>query len=1025
VSVLNKFDPSKTLYFRGFSAIDCPAAVHNASATGFTLSQVFRAASDFSVLVIFDIDDYFNHPSFKPLPDGDLTGVVLEFDLASDPTVLATLDNPKYPTIDYPFLDYVKMDGTTGRIDLSYGNLQSSLGVSVTPNTNPTTISAGSLGTAGATITVAGTPALGDSLTLWFQNFSYSYAYNVGDTLSTVASVLAAAVNAYSYSGYLYGLTATHTSGSSSFTVTASKPGVDGNSLGLYWVSSGGLSITTANPIALSGGSSAATFHVKIDFTALGIDQLRQAWLTFAPLSPPGQLLSATTGVYGDVVFSNWTVTDPNNKRPLSVAGPNSVRVEETSAWVTATGAWTRTNVGWFSQGFALVSPSLGDSITITYWCQETHDIWIGTQLYTNCGKFAVTVDGAAQPDLDCYASSSQGAFSARRKAASGLAAGQHTVTLTIIAANTLSSGTNCYFDFLEAVVASDVPSAPGPWTDRGISTDFDTQHGYQLAPARLLWMMDQLGFKGDIDHYLGVFWWSNRQISGRTLGYVTIDFSTLPALTAGTADIFITVGTTTIGKSVASYETAATWALHFELFINGLFTGLVASVSGTVLTITARDTAAAYQFAPFSAYYNNGAGNVTITPGGIGFTSASIAAGTWVIDPTQAAITYPVSQWHADYFAQVYSRGMKVAAAFSMELVYPPDANTVGSVWVQRSSNGVAILTDTGFQSYLSSQCAPGAVSFLAYQQAAYLAIAALQNAAGLTPYLQCGEFLWWFFSEFWLQPIGYLAVLSYVRLGFSSAHGMAVGDSVKVANCASITSINGTWSVVTVPDAYHIDISAPYSGGTWAGDGLVSGGSMAFYDAETAAAASTALSRPLARFTFPTDDPSVNGYADANFLANRLAAHVAAIIAYVQATYPSAVFEILWPGDVNGSTVTPISHVGGRLNHYVNLPAAWQSHTTAPFSIFKLEQLAFSTTDRVMSLVRAGLTFARTLDWPLSQMKYLYPVDNAGVPQWQEYRAAQAAGFAKMNPFAVDQICLIGWAVDPPAEQASVQVL
>jgi len=74
-----------------------------------------------------------------------------------------------------------------------------------------------------------------------------------------------------------------------------------------------------------------------------------------------------------------------------------------------------------------------------------------------------------------------------------------------------------------------------------------------------------------------------------------------------------------------------------------------------------------------------------------------------------------------------------------------------------------------------------------------------------------------------------------------------------------------------------------------------------MAFYDAETAAAAVTALGRALATFHTPNDDPSVNGHADTNFLRARLKAYVDAIRTYVLAGYPAAQFELLWPMDVN----------------------------------------------------------------------------------------------------------------------------
>ena len=73
-----------------------------------------------------------------------------------------------------------------------------------------------------------------------------------------------------------------------------------------------------------------------------------------------------------------------------------------------------------------------------------------------------------------------------------------------------------------------------------------------------------------------------------------------------------------------------------------------------------------------------------------------------------------------------------------------------------------------------------------------------------------------------------------------------------------------------------------------------------MAFYDADTAAAAQTALGRALATFLTPNDDPSVNGYAGANFLRARLKAYVDAIRTFVLATNPAAPFELLWPMDI-----------------------------------------------------------------------------------------------------------------------------
>jgi hypothetical protein len=82
-----------------------------------------------------------------------------------------------------------------------------------------------------------------------------------------------------------------------------------------------------------------------------------------------------------------------------------------------------------------------------------------------------------------------------------------------------------------------------------------------------------------------------------------------------------------------------------------------------------------------------------------------------------------------------------------------------------------------------------------------------------------------------------------------------------------------------------------------------LANASGMAFHDADTQAAAQSALGRALATFHTPNDDPSVNSYADANFLRTRLYSYVAAIQSYVLSQCPSAIFELLWPMDVNDS--------------------------------------------------------------------------------------------------------------------------
>lgn len=909
---VTKFRPDRTLYLRGFDGRGAAAALHSATPDSFQVSGVFRDAADFAVLVVYDADDFFGHPRIKYLPDFDLHGLVLEFDVHY--SGLAPLDTPKFPTIDNTYLDVIRADGTTAQIKL----IDYAMAVGAGPAAATAQMMLGANGT-----------LAGDTLRLWFANVNWNYTWGGGEDLSSVGDVLANAINATDWAtvGGSYSLTAVNSGGL--LTMTASPSGADANLLRMYAVASAPSRFGATPTVAqFAGGSSNVTWHVRLDFSALGIDQVRQAWLTFAP-----ELADSAPYVDSEweAVFTNWQITaDPNSVSALQVAGPGSVRVEESDAWCSFAGSsWQSTDTGWFSQGFAKVANQTGSSVTVTYRCQYAHDLYLGTSLDADCGSFDVRIDGGAFPAVSTYLASG-GPIATRRKLASGLTAGAHTVILT------MASGPRCFFDFLEAAVPGDAPDAPGAWSDRSPAIDYDTNHGYQLSPARLLWMFDKLGFSGPMNEYIGVFWWNQRKVSGETLASVTVNFA---GTFAAGDQIFLTIGGTQIGKTVGDSEDATIWANHFAYFINETFTGVWASASAGTLTITVRSADPAYAFV-FNSTWTSSGGSVSWS----GSLSGSVP-GTWVIDPAQTpALNSAAAAWHADLFAEVKARGNTVTSSFSMELVDTPGD------WIARFPDGTGVLTDTGFGGLFSAQCVPITADFLSYQQAAYLHVAQLQAAAGLTPELQFGEFLWWYFAN---------------------ASGMA------------------------------------------------------YYDAATAAAAESALGRALHTFLTPNDDPSVNGYADASFLAARLAEHVAQIVSYVQATYPNAIFELLFPNDVNNASVAPVSKVGGKLNRYVNFPGSWAAQASAPFERLKVEQLAFLTTDRNLDLVKSGLKQMRALAWPADAMRYLYPVDNAGVAQWKEYRAAKAAGFALFTPFAMDHVCLYGWRLDEPAAAVAAQIL
>ena len=99
-----KLQPHRTMHLQGFDDYGAAAALWGASDTGFTVSGVFRDMADFAVLVLFQKDDPFGHPLFSYLPDGDLTGLVLDFDVTWQG--IQSWESLKNAWTDWNTLDY-------------------------------------------------------------------------------------------------------------------------------------------------------------------------------------------------------------------------------------------------------------------------------------------------------------------------------------------------------------------------------------------------------------------------------------------------------------------------------------------------------------------------------------------------------------------------------------------------------------------------------------------------------------------------------------------------------------------------------------------------------------------------------------------------------------------------------------------------------------------------------------------------------------------------------------------------------
>ena len=1003
---INKLQPNRTLHLRGFDSLGAAAALHSATTNSFEVSGVFRDPADFAVLLLHDMDNFYEHPRLKHLPDSDFGGLILTFDVRFEG--LMTLDSPKFPTIDWPFLDVIRDDATssTARIPLSapgrfiqVGGTQTQASGTFTIVNNglkqfdrlilwylnynfdylveqPVECLYGFVGAGAGTIhrvTVAGIDythtetltdtntsialaiiaalaasskvaatqdtgaanqvviraALDDNAPVTISSSASATTFTLyGIGAATIAASLASKINALNWAGLSVLMPLSATSSGAVLTITSQNSGVDGNMLTVYVVPKNTQLTTTAPQVTLSGAVSDAVWRVTLDFAALGVPKIRQMWFTYAPALANSARLGSTEW---RAIYSNWTLSGPDAKKQLLVAGPDSVRIEQNDAWCTyvppgkLVTEWPD-ELGFFSSGYARRTSTIGHKVTVRYACAAIHDVYIGTSIYSDRANANIRLDGDAATVLDCKLVSLT-AVNTRRRVRTGVAAGEHTVTIEVATAGFF------YFDFLEAVVASDVPDPPAPRLDLSPALDYSTDHTYKLSPARLLWNFDRLGFAGPMNEYIGVFWWNQRERIGATIPTVTVTFG--GTYIPGDA-VFVNVGGQAIGKSVFPNESNALIARHFAYYINATYVGVWAAAVGDTLVIESRSPMPAYAFS-FHAF----AETITGSTGTVSFTGAlnNGVPGTWQVDPTQSpALNRGALDWHRDFYAECHARSRPIVTACSMELVNPP------MEFVARFPDNVPVITSVGFGSLSSAHCS-FATPMRNYQKSVYLSIANLMAEVGLTPRLQLGEFLWWFFS-------------------------------------------NQT----------------------------VSGGGMAYYDDETKALALGSLGRPLHTFLQPTDDPQVNGGADAIFLRNRLRDHAAAIITHVEATHPTAKFELLFPYDVNHPTPAGIFNLGGALNRFVNLPTEWESRPTSGFDTLKMEALDFGAWSRNLDLAKTAIRLPLDLGWPKESVRYLVPVFRPYSAWEQEYLLAVGEGIPFINLWAFDHVCLYAIRIQHP---------
>jgi phage tail sheath gpL-like len=477
---------------------------------------------------------------------------------------------------------------------------------------------------------------------------------------------------------------------------------------------------------------------------------------------------------------------------------------------------------------------------------------------------------------------------------------------------------------------------------------------------------------------------------------------------------------------TVAATDTLATIA---QALANAVNSNVSASTVLAALTATAGATSVTIENATTDPTQSCSL-SVSVVPAAGSSGAAEIigslqigALGVWQVDPTQnPPLNAGARAWHTDFYQSCAAAGLEVTTSCSMELVNPPGG------FAAEFADGLAVTTDEDFGGLYSTHCAFSA-PMLAYHTSVFTWLAQTMAAQGLQPVLQCGEFTWWYFAHpapyaefpFYASGNGHSHFITVNGATYTHVENNPNGESsADVAN-ALIAAVNAApdpyvgASVGSEPyivrltpsNASFVPIALSSDNGSTS---LLYTGGMAYYDAGTAAAAQTALGRPLMTFYTPDDDPTPNASADAIFLRNRLRDYCTSITSAVKAAVPGTRFEILFPYDVNYPTPMGIHNLGGQLNNFVNLPPEWSSPGGSGLDRFKLEDLDFGAWCKDLDLVRICQQLPADLGWPMNVVSCITPVFRPGYAFMKEVATAREQNYHAITLWAFDHVNLFG---------------
>lgn len=778
---------------------------------------------------------------------------------------------------------------------------------------------------------------------LAFSEEHYYFQGTGAETLNDVAAGIAAAIN----------------SGSTRFTATSSGPSVtvscngtnaelaitgsNGNRMSMYGFAENGVSVWQQPSVVFWGGVFPSVYQVALNFgNLMGTTDADPTYLQLIPTTNVRKIRWTWSA---DLQNNPFTQTEFQvTVSGWSVTGTNKIYsfAGPGSRRIEDSDSGVTYNGSWQMQTGNYSGSKIHLTSNAGDRCTLTYSETASHQLYLGLRRTPsappITIVVDSDPAVETILTLA-GEDVLIRYPLGALPAGSHTVTVTHAGDDTQT----LYFDFLEIVYPNNNLPDFTPNTQLALATDWDTYHSQSLPAERTAWLINKLGFTGRVNHYVGALWFYEIVRNGMQYASLTVEMQLQGPLANNALITFI----------LAPDQTS-------------LAKGPYTEISHLVLLDDTNSTIAQ----AFAALINVGSNLVWASANGNQLTLTARALGT-----AGNNVGFALFSTNTGFTVTQSSTGLSGGIDGTP---YDLASSSLNSTLIAAADFWQ---TDTTLAQLNRAARDWHAAYFAAIKQYGMDVVASFSTELlNADPSLAAG------LAQRYYDGSPVVLNTPSIQTNFSTA-ALAYWKQVYL-NIAALQSAAGL-----VPYLQSGEVQWWYSPST--------GVSMPFYDAYTQEQFTAIYGVPMQEIPSNTSNPS--SYPnEVAFLSTLIGAFTAAIRSALQATYPGARFEVLYPTDVND---TP-------LNALINYPVTdW---TPANLTCLKTESFSFTSGYDLVSCTMSMNTSAVN-GFPNSQRAHLVGISDAWSAWLKEVDIAQSQGLETVVLFALDQYCLIGYPPPP----------